>query len=145
MDLPDPGIEPRSPAVQVDPLPPELSGEKPLVPPLGIKPVSPAVEAQILTTGQPNLFYHTSILFKPPLPLGKGLGASLAFQRPPFLFHLVCKESSGGGGGGELVCLHWNLLDGKGAMIGPSALPYLEAAYAAPGVLNRNKAAGSAG
>ena len=38
----------------------------------------------------------TSILFKPPLPLGKGLGASLAFQRPPFLFHLVCKESSGG-------------------------------------------------
>lgn len=43
-----------------------------------------------------------------------------------------------------MVCLHWNLLDGKRATVGPSALPYLEAAYAAPGVLNRNKAAGGA-
>ena len=100
MDLPDPGIELGSPALQVDSLPPELSGEKRLVGPLGTKPVSPAVEAQILTTGPPSSSYHTSTLFKPPLPLGKRLGASLVFRRPPSPFHLVYKESSGGGRGG---------------------------------------------
>ena len=42
MVLPDPGMEPGSPALQVDSLPTELSGK----PWPGIKPMPPAVEAQ---------------------------------------------------------------------------------------------------
>ena len=62
MDLPDPGIESGSPALQVDSLPTELSGKPkntglgslPLtpadLPDPGIKPGSPALQEDSLTT-----------------------------------------------------------------------------------------------
>ena len=43
-NLPNPGIEPRSPTLQADALPAEPQG-KPLVPRPGIKPGTPAVKA----------------------------------------------------------------------------------------------------
>ena len=36
-DLPDPGIEPRSPALQADSLPPELQGKPPRLPQFGVQ------------------------------------------------------------------------------------------------------------
>ena len=46
-----PGIEPGSPALQVDSLPTELSG-KPLVPRPGIKPTPPALKGRSISTGR---------------------------------------------------------------------------------------------
>ena len=49
-DLPDPGIEPRSPALQADSLPTELQGNSHQ----GSNPHPPALEGEVLTTGLPG-------------------------------------------------------------------------------------------
>ena len=52
-NLPDPGIEPGSPALQADPLPTELWG-KPLAPWPGIRPAPSALEGEVSATGPPG-------------------------------------------------------------------------------------------
>ena len=48
-DLPDPGIEPRSPTLQADSLRSK--------PPPGTEPAPPALEGEVLTTGSPGKYY----------------------------------------------------------------------------------------
>ena len=58
--FPNPRVEPRSPALQVDSLPTELSGT-PLVPQPGIKPIPPCsmyYEHRVLATGPPEKSQH---------------------------------------------------------------------------------------
>ena len=52
-DLPDPGIEPRSPSLQAGALPSELPGSWELLRP-EVKPVYPALAGRFLPTGPPG-------------------------------------------------------------------------------------------
>lgn len=106
--------------------------------------MSPAVEADPNHwTAKP--FLSIQAYYSSPTAFGEGTQEPLWHFKGHPPFSLVLQKKVLGVVEGVVVCLHWNLLDGKRATVGPSALPYLEAAYAAQSAEQGNKTAGGAG